>query len=68
MIIFRPQLYETWSQPQEKIGKTTNTWVLKNILFKYEWINQDFKEEIKEHMETKEDENTTVLRMQQNRS
>ena len=41
-------------------GKTTNTWKLKNILLKNEWLNQYIKEEIKKYMEANENENTTV--------
>ena len=43
-----------------KISKGHNTWRLKNILLKNEWINQEIKEEIKKYMEVKENENTTV--------
>ena len=41
-------------------GKTTNTWRLKNILQKNEWINQEITEELKQLMETNENENTSV--------
>ena len=36
---------------KKKLGKTTNTWRLKNILLKNEWANQEIKEEIKKYME-----------------
>ena len=51
MHIFRPQHYETRNQPQEKCGKVTNTWRLKNIQLKNEWANQAVKEEIKKKRE-----------------
>ena len=31
----------------KKFGKTINTWRLKNILLKNEWVSQEIKEEIK---------------------
>ena len=43
---------------KKKFGKITNTWRLKNILFKNEWANQEVKKEIKKFMETKENDNT----------
>ena len=43
-----------------KVGKNSNTWRLKNILLKNEWVNQEIKEELKKFMETNENENTTV--------
>ena len=60
MHIFRSQCYETRNQPQEKFGKATNIWRLKNILLKNEWTNQAVKEEIKKYMEANENENMTV--------
>ena len=60
MHIFRTQCFKTWTQSQEKIWKDTNTWRFKSILLKNEWVNQEIKEELKEFMETKENENTTV--------
>ena len=60
MHIFRPQQFKSWSQPQEICWKTTNTWRLKNILLKNEWVNQALKEEIKTYMEASENENMTV--------
>ena len=39
---------------KKKFGKTTPTWRIKNILLKNEWVNQEIKEEILKHMETKE--------------
>ena len=36
---------------KKKFGKTTNTWRLKNILLKNEWVNQEIKEEIKKYTE-----------------
>ena len=37
---------------KEQSGKTTNTWKLKNMLTNNEWVNQEIKEEIENHMET----------------
>ena len=45
---------------KKKSRKNTNTWILKNILLKNKWFNQEIKEEIKKFMESKENENTTV--------
>ena len=45
---------------KDKLGKTTNTSRLKNILLKNEWANQEVKEEIKKYMEGNESENTTA--------
>ena len=45
---------------KKKIGKPPNTWRLKNILLKKEWVNQEIKEEIEKYMEAKENENITV--------
>ena len=38
MHIFRPQCYESLSQPQQKIWEDHNTWRLKNILLKNKWV------------------------------
>ena len=32
---------------KKKFEKTMNTWRLKNILLRNEWVNQEIKEEIK---------------------
>ena len=45
---------------EKKFGKTTNTWRLKNMLLKDEWLNQEIKEEIKKYTKTNENENTRV--------
>ena len=37
-----------------------NTWRLKNILLKNEWVNQEIKEVIKKPMKANENENTTT--------
>ena len=60
MHTFRPQCYETWNQPQEKVWKTPKARRLKNTLLKNEWVNQAIKEETKKYMETDENENTTI--------
>jgi len=43
-----------------KVGMNTNTWRLKSILLKNEWVNQEIKEELKKIMETNENENKTI--------
>ena len=45
---------------KKKFGNTTNTWKLKNILLRNEWVNQEIKEEIKEYIEVNENEYMTV--------
>ena len=32
---------------KRKVGKNSNTWRLKSILLKNEWVNQEIKEELK---------------------
>ena len=44
--------------PKKIFGKTTNTWRLKTMLLKNEWVNQDLKKKLKKCMETNETENT----------
>ena len=54
---------ESWinhKQKKKKKGKPSNTWGLKNILVKNEWVHQEIKENIKKYMEANENENTTV--------
>ena len=43
---------------KKKIGKTTKTWGVKNIL-RNQWANQEVKEEIKKYMEANENNTTT---------
>ena len=38
---------------KKKFGKVTNTWRLKNILLKNEWVKQEIKEEIKKYIEAR---------------
>ena len=45
---------------RKKSGKPPKPWRLKNTLLKNEWVNQATREEIKENMETNENENTTI--------
>jgi len=45
---------------KRKVGKNSNTWRLKSILLKNEWVNQEIKEEVKKLLETNENENTTL--------
>ena len=51
MNFFRPQCCEIRSQPEKTKTKTrlktTNTWMLNNMLLNNEWVNQEIKEEIK---------------------
>ena len=43
--------------------KQTNTWRLKSIILKDEWVNQEIREELKRFMETNENEDTTVQKL-----
>ena len=45
---------------KKKFARNSNTWKLKNILLKNDWVNQEIKEELKQFMETNENENTSV--------
>ena len=45
---------------KKTFGKVTNSWRLKNILLKNEWVNQEVKEEVKKYMEADENDNTTT--------
>ena len=45
---------------KRKVGKDPNTWRLKSILLKNEWVNQEIKEELKKIVEINDNENTTV--------
>lgn len=45
---------------KKKIGNNTNTWRLNNMLLNNQWVNADLKEEIKIHLETNENGNTTL--------
>ena len=45
---------------KRKFGRNTNTWRLKSILLKNEWVSQEIKEELKRFIQTKENESTTV--------
>ena len=37
---------------KKKFGRNSNTWRLKSILLKDEWVNQEVREELKRFMET----------------
>ena len=37
-----------------------NTWKLKNMLLKNQWVNDEIKEEIRKYFETNENKNTTL--------
>ena len=45
---------------KRKLGKNPNAWRLNSILPKNEWVNQEIKEELKNFMETNDNENTMV--------
>ena len=45
---------------KEKLGRNSNTWKLRTIMLKNDWVNQGIKEELKQFMETNENENTLV--------
>ena len=45
---------------KRKVGKNPNTWRLKSILLKNEWVNQEIKEEILKYMEANENENMMI--------
>ena len=45
---------------KRKFGKNSNTRRLKSIRLKNEWANQEINKQVKEFMETKENENTTL--------
>ena len=40
--------------------KHAKTWKLNNMLLNNEWVNNEIKEEIKRHLETNGNENTTM--------
>ena len=58
--IFRPLCLKLELNHKEKFGRNSNTWRLKTILLKDEWVNQEIREELKRFMETNENEDTTV--------
>ena len=60
MHIFRPQLYETQNQPQEKNWKGNKYLETEEHPIKNEWANQEVKEEIKKYMEANENDNMTA--------
>ena len=45
---------------KKKFGRNSNTWRLKNILLKNEWVNLEIREELNRFMQTNENECTTV--------
>ena len=51
-IVFMPYIFSDHNtiklevNHKKKSGKTTNTWRLKNIVLKNEWVNKEIKEEI----------------------
>ena len=45
---------------KEKFGRNSNTWKLRTILLKNDWVNQEIKNQFKQFPETNENENTSV--------
>ena len=45
---------------KENFRRNSNTWKLKTTLLKNAWINQEIKEELKQFMQTNENEDTSV--------
>ena len=45
---------------KKKFGRNSNTWGLKSILLKDEWVNQEIREELNRFMETNDNEDTTI--------
>ena len=45
---------------KEIFGRNSNTWKLRTILLKNDWVNQGIQKEIKQFMETNENENRMV--------
>ena len=45
---------------RKKNGEKMNTWKLKNMLLKNQWVNDEIKEEIRKYFETNENKNTTL--------
>ena len=48
---------------KRKFGRNSNTWRLKSILLKNEWVNQEIREELKRLTQTNENESTTVQKL-----
>ena len=44
----------------KKMKKPTNTWRLNNMLLNNQWINDQIKKEIKQYMETNDNNNSTT--------
>ena len=44
---------------KNKFGRNSNTWKLKTILLKNDWVNQEIKE-LKQFIQTNTNENTSV--------
>ena len=45
---------------RKKNRKTTNAWRLNNKLLKYQWVNDDIKEDSRKYLQTNNIENTTL--------
>ena len=48
------------TNPKEKTQIHSNSWRLNNVLLNNEWVKNEFKKEIKNFLETNENELTTV--------
>ena len=44
---------------RKKNGKSTNLWILNNMLLKNQWVNEEIKDEVRKYLETNENGNTT---------
>ena len=53
-------LWNSNSITGKKIGRKSNTWKLRTILLKNDWVNQEIKNQFKQFLETNENENTSV--------
>ena len=48
---------------KEKTLRNTNIWWLNNMLLNNHWITEEIKEELKKHLETDQNENTSSLKL-----
>ena len=58
MYLFWIQHYKTRKQLKEKVWKNTNTWRLNNTLLTNQGVTEEIEEEIKNYLETNDNENT----------
>ena len=57
-IFFWPQQYETRNQLQEENWGKHKHVKTKYLLLKYEWVNEEIKEQMRKYLETNENKNT----------